>query len=111
MPYFFAVWAFGTYVGDVSPPWTIGWAIMWLLFSPAAVFVGIHLFAASYPLSIVAVVGLVVATPFYPTLLAIFTTLLIGMMFGGSILVWRWLMIFVALVCGTSIWYTGGIGL
>lgn len=111
IPYLAAIWAFGTYVGVITTPWTVGWMMLWLAFAPTALAIGYFLMASGGTFTLAAsLLTLAAATPYFPQALTTLLTLG-GAIFLGYPPVWIPLALFIATVCGIYTWYTGGIGL
>ena len=105
------VWAFSTYAGVITTPWTIGWIILWLVYSPIATWSGVFLFARAGWFGLVCLAAVVAAVPFWPDARWMLLTIFASAIIGGSWPLWKWIGIFVAIVCGIWVWYHGGLGL
>ncbi len=109
LPYFAAVWSFTEYAGAIATPWTIGWIILWLIYSPIVTWAGVYLFAwARWPM-MGFVAALVAAVPFWPDAIWMLVTMFVSAVLGAVFQVWITIAVFVAIVCGVWVWYHGGI--
>jgi hypothetical protein len=110
LPYFAVVWAFTNYVDAVATAWTIGWIVLWLIYSPIATWTGIFVLGGAHRLAIACFVALIAAVPFWPDALWMLVTVYVSAVLGTLYQVWISIAVFVAIVCGIWIWYHGGIG-
>ena len=111
LPYFAAVWGFTTYADEVATPWTIGWIILWLIYSPIITWTGVRVIGGAWPFATACIVTLVVATPFWPGAIWMLVTMFVSAALGVVYQLWIALALFVAIVASIWIWYHGGIGL
>lgn len=111
LPYFAAIWAFGTHVGEIATPWTIGYIILWLIFSPIACWIGVFVWGGAYRFFPACLVVLFVAAFYAADARTTLLTLVASGMVGTVPWVWIPAATFVTSVAAIWIWYHGGIGL
>ena len=109
LPYFGVIWAFTTYAGDIAKPWTIGWMILWLIYSPIVTWSGVFVVGDGLPIATICFGALVVAVPFWPDAKWMLLTIFASGILGALYHVWMSITAFVAIVCGFWIWYHKGI--
>lgn len=111
LPYFAVVWAFGTYVGEIATPWTIGYIFFWLIYSPIATFTGIYVLGGAFRLCLLCFAVLAAAAFYVEGARTILVTILASGIVGVNLWVWIPGAVFCAAVSGIWIWYHGGIAL
>lgn len=109
LPYFAIVWAFGTFVGEITTPWTIGYILVWLIYSPIVTFAGVYVLGGGYRLSLLCLAVLAVAAFYIEDARTILITMFAAAMVGASPWVWIPGAAYCAIVSGIWIWYHGGL--
>ena len=111
LPYFAVIWAFSQYAGVLQTPWTIGWIILWLIYSPIVFWTGVYVYVFARWFTTFCLAALIVAVPFWPDAIWMLLTMFVSAMLGAIFQLWISIAVFVAIVCGIVIWYHGGIPL
>jgi hypothetical protein len=106
LPYFCGIWAFGTHHAEPFGTWTIGWILLWVIFSPAALWTGLWV-GGTVPATFLGTLGLlVIATPFSPEAATTILTFVAGVFLGALPRVLIALAMFIGVVAVLYHWNT-----
>lgn len=84
--YIAGVWAFGIYDSQIATPWTLGFGLLWAAFGLLTIIAAGALLAITPVLSVLSVLGLVIAAPYYPEAWAVLVTLVFGFFMGSPMI-------------------------